>query len=97
MLASSSVSENKTKVYYASCMDDNKTIETLGARPLLDLLRQFGGWSVSDWSGAWNGSGWRVQDMIETTHSYGLYSFFSLWVGEDEKDKDRNILQVSVV
>ena len=97
MVSSSSASENKTKVYYGSCMDENKTIQALGARPLLDLLRQFGGWSVSDRSGAWNGSAWRVQDMIETTHSYGLYSFFSLWVGEDEKDKDHNILQVVII
>lgn len=96
MLPSSSTAENKTKVYYQSCMDANKTIETLGAQPLLDLLHQFGGWSISDRSGLWNSVTWQLQDIIEMTHSAGLFTFFNLWVGEDEKDKDKNILQVGV-
>ena len=96
MLPSSSKAENKTKIYYQSCMDPNNTMETLGAQPLLDLLRKFGGWSVSDRSGQWNSATWRLQDVIEVTHSFGLFTFFSLWVGEDTKIKDTNILQVGV-
>ena len=71
-------------------------METLGAQPLLDLLRKFGGWSVSDRSGQWNSAKWRLQDVIEKMHSFGLFTFFSLWVGEDTKIKDTNILQVGV-
>ena len=35
----SSVAERKAQMYYKSCLDENKTIEALGAQPLLDILK----------------------------------------------------------
>ena len=52
----SNESEKKAHRYYESCMDPNKTIDALGATPLLNVLRDLGGWNVSKTSGTWNSS-----------------------------------------
>ena len=93
---SRSESEMKAKRYYLSCIDNNKTRETLGAAPLLKLLQEFGGWSVSNSSGVWNVSKFNFQDTLQKIHALGLSNFFNIWVGEDEKDPTKNILQVSL-
>lgn len=43
-----SKAEQKAKMYYESCLDVNDTIEELGAKPMLQLLRELGGWNVTD-------------------------------------------------
>ncbi|ELU15652.1 hypothetical protein CAPTEDRAFT_149014 [Capitella teleta] len=85
--------EVKAKLYFTSCMDPNKTIAELGAKPLLDLLKTFGGWNiVSD--PKWEASEWDFQTALERGHSMGLSTFFNMWVGEDEKTLEKtNILQ----
>ena len=47
MNTSTSTAETKARKYYMACMDTNKTIEKLGAKPLLDLLKGIGGWKIS--------------------------------------------------
>ena len=91
---SHSESELKAKVYYRSCIDVNHTVDLLGASPLLDLLKSFGGWSVSNTSGLFNVTAWNFQDILERVHSYGLFNFFGVWVAEDEKNPTQNIFQV---
>lgn len=90
-----SEAEKKAKMYYVSCLDVNRTVEKLGAAPLLNLMREFGGWAVSASAGVWNESAWNLQTTLERIHSLGLSNFFSVWVGEDEKNPTSNILQVS--
>lgn len=43
-----SKAEQKAKMYYESCLDVNDTIEELGAKPMLLLLRELDGWNVTD-------------------------------------------------
>lgn len=88
-----SEAEKKAKMYYVSCLDVNRTVEKLGAAPLLNLMREFGGWAVSASAGVWNESAWNLQTTLERIHSLGLSNFFSVWVGEDEKNPTSNILQ----
>lgn len=38
----------KARSYYNSCLDKNGTLETLGGRPLLDLLRPLF-WNITDY------------------------------------------------
>lgn len=85
--------ERKAKIYYASCLDVNHTVEKLGAAPLLTLMREFGGWAVSTSAGVWNEREWNFQRTLEKIHSLGLSNFFNMWVGEDEKNPTKNILQ----
>ena len=87
-----SEAETKAKKYYISCLDVNQTIQSLGARPLLDLLHDsFKGWSVN-----WDlkADVWDFQDTLEKIHFRGMSGFFSFWVAEDEKEPTKNILQV---
>ncbi len=44
---SNSSAETKARLYYKSCMDEDKIIEKLGDKPLQDLLRKVGGWNIS--------------------------------------------------
>ena len=87
-----SEAETKAKKYYISCLDVNQTIQSLGARPLLDLLHDsFIGWSVN-----WDlkADVWDFQDTLEKIHFRGMFGFFSFGVAEDRKEPTKNILQV---
>jgi len=87
-----SKAERKAKSYYRSCLDTNHRAETLGMRPLRDLIRnQFRGWSLS-----WNVNALDFQDKLEKIHALGVPSFFSFFVGEDAKEPTKHILQVNV-
>lgn len=92
--------EVKAKLYYTSCMDPNKTIEDLGAQPLLDLIHEFGGWNLIT-SGSkmrWDPKTWNFQESLEQGHALTLSTFFNMWVGEDEKTLNKtNILQVGLM
>lgn len=56
-----SKAEQKAKMYYESCLDLNYTIEDLGAKPMLQLLKELGGWNVTE-------SGFNVsQFSLQTT------------------------------
>ena len=39
-----SEAEKRAQRYYQSCLDVNDTMETLGGKPVLELLGQIGGW-----------------------------------------------------
>jgi endothelin-converting enzyme len=93
-----SESEVKAKKYYNSCLDPNKFVESLGAAPLVSLIRdEFNGWTVAGSNhgdgGGWNKVSWNFQETLEKIHALGLSNFFSVWVGEDEKNPQTNILQ----
>jgi len=86
-----SEAETKAKLYYISCLDANRTIQRLGARPLLDLIdERFTAWTVN-----WDVGSWNFQETLEHIHALGMSAFFSFWVAEDEKVPTQNILQVN--
>lgn len=72
-------------------MDKNKTIEEIEAKPLLDLLKSnFSDWSIST-DDAWK---FDLQAYMENIKLLGINAFFSIWVGEDDRNSSTNILQV---
>lgn len=86
--------EKKARVYYESCMDPNKTIETLGSHPLLHMLDRLGDWNITRTISLDYWNTWDFQKAVEEVHAYGLSPFFNMWVSEDEKNLKANILQV---
>jgi len=83
--------ERKAKKYYTSCLDVSETAETLGAKPLLNLIqKQFRGWTVN-----WDVGAWDLQDTLEKIQALGISSFFSFWVGEDDEVPTKHILKVN--
>lgn len=90
-----SKSERKAKQYYISCMDANETIETLGAKPMLDLLDDVGGWSIN---GKFNISNWSLQESMHVLQNvYNMGGLFSWAVNEDDRNSSRHIIQVSII
>lgn len=88
-----SKAEQKAKLYYEACIDANDTIEQLGATPMLDLLRQIGGWNITD--SGFNITTWSLQKVLQIVQNkYNIGALFSYAVGEDEKNSSRHVLQI---
>lgn len=51
-------------MYYESCLDVNDTVETLGAKPMEDLLKKLGGWNITD--SGFNIDSWTLQNITRT-------------------------------
>ncbi|XP_076234270.1 M13 family metallopeptidase neprilysin 3 isoform X2 [Calliopsis andreniformis] len=87
-----SKAERKAKYYFLSCMDANDTIETLGAKPLLDLLDTVGGWNIS---GKFNLSTWSLQNSMHILQNvYNMDGLFTWVVNEDDRNSTRHIIQI---
>ncbi|XP_006624144.1 endothelin-converting enzyme homolog isoform X1 [Apis dorsata] len=87
-----SKAEKKAKYYFLSCMDANDTIETLGAKPMLDLLDTIGGWNVS---GKFNISEWSLQNSMHILQNvYNMDGLFTWAVNEDDRNSSRHIIQI---
>ncbi|XP_013387227.1 endothelin-converting enzyme homolog isoform X3 [Lingula anatina] len=81
-----SLSEQKAKTYYQSCMDTNKTIEKLGSQPLLDLLHDL---DLNNLTAQTD-----YNRVLNTVQAYNIDVLLAIWVGEDERNSQQNILQV---
>ena len=62
------------------------------------LLQKQGGWNISRKSGEWSPDGWDLQENLIQSHALDMADdFFTLWVGEDEQDPTKNIIQVNSI
>ncbi|XP_049783142.1 endothelin-converting enzyme homolog isoform X1 [Schistocerca cancellata] len=87
-----SEAERKAKLYYMSCLDVNDTIETLGPKPMLDLLEKIGGWNIT---GNFSIKNWSLQKSLETLQNrYNMGGLFTWAVGEDDRDSKKHIIQI---
>lgn len=60
---------------------------------MLDLLKQLGGWNITD--GSFNESNWTLQKILQTVQNkYNIGAFFSYAVGEDDRNSTRHVLQI---
>ncbi|KAK0175625.1 hypothetical protein PV327_009363 [Microctonus hyperodae] len=88
-----SEAEKKAKLYYLSCMDANETIESLGSKPIVDLLNNIGGWNIS--GGNFNISNWNLQRSMHVLQNiYNMGGLFSWAVNEDDRNSTRHIIQL---
>lgn len=85
--------EKKAKMYYESCLDNDETMEKLGAKPMLDLLNKIGGWSITDKK--FNATKWSLQQVLQTLHNrYNMGGLFGWAVGEDDRNSTKHIIQI---
>ncbi|XP_078725644.1 endothelin-converting enzyme 2-like isoform X1 [Lampetra fluviatilis] len=83
--------QGKARRYFRACMDE-QSIEQRGAAPLQQLLTQLGGWSML---GTWNETGHSLQELLEVVMgSYRASPFFAIYVGQDAKHSNSNIVQI---
>ena len=77
---------------YKSCMDTD-TIETLGTRPIMDMVNDYGGWPMVNPS--WNSNGYDVMDIVGKLSNLGLGVFISSQVGPSFEDSTVHVMMVS--
>uniref|UniRef100_A0A8C0YAL8 Kell metallo-endopeptidase (Kell blood group) n=1 Tax=Cyprinus carpio carpio TaxID=630221 RepID=A0A8C0YAL8_CYPCA len=81
---SMSAAEQKAKKYFKTCMDAESP-EKVGSKPFLTLLKQLGGWPVSN--------GWNQTDFNTTLallmSQYSTFPFFNVYVGSDPGEEQR--------
>lgn len=88
-----SIAERKAKLYYESCLDVDETMEKLGAKPMLSLLREVGGWIVTD--GNFDTKNWTLQKILQKLHNtYNMGCLFGWAVGEDDRNSSQHIIQI---
>lgn len=89
-----SKAEQKARSYYESCLDVNDTIEELGPKPMLDLIKKLGGWNVS-MSSDFSITSWNIQNILQTIQNkYNIGALFSYAVGEDDRNSTRHVIQI---
>ncbi|XP_075540860.1 M13 family metallopeptidase neprilysin 3 isoform X2 [Dermacentor variabilis] len=87
-----SEAEQKARIYYYSCLDKNDTVESLGSKPIVNLLDIVGGWNVT---GNYSMDTWQLQPALQLIHNvYSRSGLFSWAVGEDDRNSSRHVVQV---
>uniref|UniRef100_A0A182MER4 Uncharacterized protein n=1 Tax=Anopheles culicifacies TaxID=139723 RepID=A0A182MER4_9DIPT len=90
-----SKAEKKAKLYYQSCLDEDETMEKLGAEPLQKLLRQIGGWNVTANASGFDVQRWSLQRTLQTLQiRYNMGGLFGWAVGEDDRNSSKHIIQI---
>lgn len=75
---------------FDSCMD-KEGVERLGAKPLLDLIKRYGSWNVTD--GNWTEESWDFMDTFVKIQKYlSIAPLFNMYVSADLKDSTKNII-----
>lgn len=70
-------------------------METLGGKPVLDLLVQIGGWTAIEASNPEVERRWNFQKALQTAHNVmNMGGFFTWAVAEDDKNSSRHVIQV---
>ncbi|XP_056638014.1 endothelin-converting enzyme homolog isoform X2 [Diorhabda sublineata] len=88
-----SKAEQKAKMYYESCLDVNETMESLGATPMIELLKKLGGWNITD--SGFDINTWTLQNITQIIQNkYNIGGLFSYAVGEDDRNSTRHVLQI---
>lgn len=88
-----STAEKKAKMYYESCLDVDETMEKLGSKPMLQLLKEIGGWSVTDTN--FSVKKWTLQKILQKLHNtYNMGGLFGWAVGEDDRNSSRHVIQI---
>ncbi|XP_022784781.1 endothelin-converting enzyme homolog [Stylophora pistillata] len=75
---------------FDSCMDENK-INELGADPLLNLIKEYGSWNVTD--GNWTEDSWDFMENFVKIRKYlSVQLLFGMHVIADLKDSTEHII-----
>lgn len=85
-------SVQKAKDFYASCMDTAK-IDELGAAPVMDLIKDMGGWPIL--GDPFDSDTFVLEDVLGKFRAvYGTYSVITSYVGADSKSSLDYILHL---
>lgn len=79
----------KARQFYKSCMNLER-LEELGVRPMLDTLKDLGGWPVLEGDG-WSGKGYHWWDQVYkmTESGFSTNKIVYLAIGTDDRDSSK--------
>lgn len=74
-------------------MDEDETMEKLGAQPLITLLKEVGGWNAS--ASGFNVTNWTLERTLKVLQNQNnMGGLFSWTVGEDDRNSTRYVIQI---
>jgi len=83
----------KTAKIYDTCVD-TAAIERRGISPLENLIKQYGGWTVTgDGTNSWT----VAEKMGAVLRDLNVQTLLSVSVGTDPQDSNQHILSVSII
>lgn len=91
-----SKAEQKAKLYYESCLDEDEIIDKLGAAPMLHLIKEVGGWNVtSSLNEPFQIKNWTLESTLKLLQNkYNMGGLFGWFIGEDDRNSSRHVIQI---
>lgn len=88
--------QRKVRAFFRSCLD-MREIERLGARPMLEVIEDCGGWDLGGADGrAGSAARWDLNRLLYKAQGvYSAAALFSLTVSLDDRNSSRYVIRVS--
>ncbi|XP_050357045.1 endothelin-converting enzyme homolog isoform X1 [Nymphalis io] len=84
--------EAKARVYYDACIDTNETIEKLGEKPLVNIIKKLGGWHILP-NTLIKQHKWDLQKLLQDVqNTYNLGGLFNWAVTEDDRNSSKHVI-----
>ncbi|KAL0859570.1 hypothetical protein ABMA27_010711 [Loxostege sticticalis] len=84
--------ESKARIYYDACIDTNETIEKLGEKPLLNVIKKLGGWHILPTTMVKQHK-WNLQTLLQDVqNTYNLGGLFNWAVTEDDRNSSKHVI-----
>ncbi|XP_075986986.1 M13 family metallopeptidase neprilysin 3 isoform X2 [Anticarsia gemmatalis] len=84
--------EAKARIYYDACIDTDETIEKLGEKPLIAVIKKLGGWHILP-STATVKHDWDLQKLVQDVqNTYNLGGLFNWAVTEDDRNSSKHVI-----
>lgn len=84
--------EAKARVYYDACIDTNETIEKLGEKPLINIIKKLGGWHILS-NTLVKQHKWDLQKLLQDIqNTYNLGGLFNWAVTEDDRNSSKHVI-----
>ncbi|KPI97453.1 Endothelin-converting enzyme 1 [Papilio xuthus] len=84
--------EAKARIYYDACIDTNETIEKLGEKPLIGVIKQLGGWHLLP-NTVTKQQKWDLQKLMQDVqNTYNLGGLFNWAVSEDDRNSSKHVI-----
>ncbi|CAK1546700.1 unnamed protein product [Leptosia nina] len=84
--------EAKARIYFDACVDTNETIERLGEKPLIGIIKKLGGWHILP-NTLVRTQKWDLQKMLQDVQNkYNLGGLFNWAVTEDDRNSTKHVI-----
>ncbi|CAH2060687.1 unnamed protein product, partial [Iphiclides podalirius] len=84
--------EAKARIYYDACIDTNETIEKLGEKPLIGIIKKLGGWHILP-NTMIKQQKWDLQRLVQDVqNTYNLGGLFNWAVTEDDRNSSKHVI-----